>query len=298
VAQCRLATDPDGADVRRGVTGNGFAIGDEPDLDRVIRFQAHGAVPRSHCPRIGVTVKTAAIKQRAMPPWADRGSPVPELTGAIVDLLGAAKFEGRNHLVSEDGEPIDPFEIEVRTAGGDSFRRSLIGIPINDMTPLERRGTGRYPRALSRNQEVMLANLAVLSRHDVAFVFDTPMDYTQDRIARLKRDLVSLDDSNDPTERQRAELEFRLRSLDEGLRSQGELDARPIRWTRYFFAAYYRHLVSGPITVALGPLGRQFDVLDGADSPSWLVEYNFGFFDTDALSMIVHGRLYVPVRVK
>jgi hypothetical protein len=27
VAQCRLATDPDGADVRRGVTGNGFAIG-------------------------------------------------------------------------------------------------------------------------------------------------------------------------------------------------------------------------------------------------------------------------------
>jgi hypothetical protein len=74
VAQCRLATDPDGADVRRGVTGNGFAVGDEPDLDRAIRFQPEKAVLRSHCPRVGVVVKTASLKQRSLLSWRSRAA--------------------------------------------------------------------------------------------------------------------------------------------------------------------------------------------------------------------------------
>src|SRR5262249_60986872 len=65
--QCRLATDPDGAHVRRGVTGNGFAIGDEPDLDRIIRLQPEGASPRSHGPDIGVRVTDARLLQTPLP---------------------------------------------------------------------------------------------------------------------------------------------------------------------------------------------------------------------------------------
>jgi hypothetical protein len=56
--------------------------------------------------------------------------------------------------------------------------------------------------------------------------------------------------------------------------------------------------VSGSIRANLGALAQRFEILSQADSPSWLVEYNFGFFDTDAMTMIVRGHLYVPVRIK
>ena len=62
-----------------------------------------------------------------------------------------------------------------------------------------------------------------------------------------------------------------------------------------FFDAEYRHLLSGPVKVALGQLQKVFEILD---KPSWLIEYNFGFFDTDAMSMVVRGLLYVPLRLK
>jgi hypothetical protein len=200
-------------------------------------------------------------------------------------------------MVSEDGEPVDPFEVEVRTSAGDWFRRSVIGIPVNDMTPLQRRGTGRYPVAVSLSQDAMLANLAVLSRLDPAFAFGTPNAYTDDRIERLKQEVLRLDAANDDFDVKRAELEFRLQSIDEGLRGRGELDARPIRWTRYFFDARYRHLVSGPVSAAGQSLGHVFQVLDDDGTASWLIEYNFGFFDTDAMSMVVRGKLCVPVQV-
>jgi hypothetical protein len=232
-------------------------------------------------------------------PWRDRGQPVPFLAGAAVDLAGDPKFEGRNHVVSEDGEPVDPFEIQVTTADGDVFARRVRGIPINDMTPLERRGTGRYPQAVSLSEETMLANLAVLSRQEGGERFETPLAYTLVRIEQLKRSCDTLDDHLDPAGVRRAELDFRLRSLDEGLRRPIEPDARPIRWTRYFFDAQYKHLISGDAQVNLrGPMGEQFDFLSGTDSLSWLVEYNLGFFDTDAMTMIVRGRLRIPVRIK
>lgn len=260
VAQCRLATDPDGADVRRGVTGNGFAIGDEPDLDRIIRFQPEKATLRSHCPRVGVVVKAASLKQRDLAPWADSGQPVSSLEGASVDLAGDPKFEGRNHLVSEDGEPIDPFEIRVTTADGDVFARRARGIPINDMTPLQRRGAGRYPVSVSRSEEAMLENLAVIGRQEGGERFETPLAFTLARIEQLKRSRETLDDQVDTTGVRRAELDFRLRSLDEGLRRRNEPDARPIRWTRYFFDAQYKHLISGDASVNLRePLREQIE---------------------------------------
>jgi hypothetical protein len=215
-----------------------------------------------------------------------------------VDVLPEPKFEGRNHLVSEEGEPIDPFEIEVRTRGGDAFGRRVLGIPVNEMTPLQRRGTGRYPISVTLSNEAMLANMAVLRRHEGGFGFDTPLEYTQDRIARLKGDLGRLNNRSDATDKERAELAFRLRSLDEGLRANLQPDARPIRWTRYFFDAQYRHLVSGVVRSALGSLRSQFEIVDGANTPSGLLEYNLGFFDTDAMTMIVRGSLSAPVRVK
>lgn len=104
--QCRLATDPDPADEPRGVSGYAQAAAGEPDLDRVVRLQPPGTVPRSHTPAVGVTVRRVAVDSRHLPDHA--------LTGARVDLLESPCFEGRNGIVAEDGlEPIVPFVLEV-----------------------------------------------------------------------------------------------------------------------------------------------------------------------------------------
>jgi len=302
VVQCRLATDPDGANVARGVTGNGFAIGDEPDLDRVIYFQPEGAYQRSHCPPIGVKVRVARLLRRSTNPWQDKGQTIDQLRGALVDLKEFPKFEGRNHLVSEDGEPVDPFVIEIRDGRGLSLARRAIGIPMNDMTPLQRRGTGRYPPdGANVSADAMALNMSILSRLDGPFNFTTPLEYTLDRSDRLKKDFAAIQGAEKQFQKEGAELEFRLRSLDEGLRPGSELDARPIRWTRYFFDVTYRHFVSGEITGDLGPLSAKFDLLSPSKLPAaarWLVQYRFGFFDTDAMSACVAGTLYMPVLVK
>lgn len=302
VFQCRLATDPDGANVARGVTGNGFAIGDEPDLNKVIYFQPAGASQRSHCPPIGVKVRVARLLRKSTDPWVDKGQTIDQLRGALVDLKEFPKFEGRNHVVSEDGEPIDPFVVEVQDGRGLNLARRTIGIPINDMTPLQRRGSGRYPPGgASLSADAMALNLGILSRLDGPFIFATPLEYTLDRIERLKKDFAGIKGTEKEFEKEGAELEFRLRSLDEGLRSGLELDARTIRWTRYFFDVTYRHFVSGEATGGLGPLSAAFELVSPLTSPAasrWLVQYRFGFFDTDAMSACVSGTLQIPVLAK
>jgi hypothetical protein len=105
--QCRLATDPDPCDEPRGVSGYAQALAGEPDLDRIIRLQPDGAVERSHCPRVGVTVRQVVLDGRNVPDHP--------LLGAAVELLDEAKFEGRNGIVAEDGfEPIVPVHLAIR----------------------------------------------------------------------------------------------------------------------------------------------------------------------------------------
>jgi hypothetical protein len=104
--QCRLATDPDPTDERRGVSGYVHALAGEPDLDRIIRLQPEGMVHRSHCPTIGVKVRAVFVDGVGVV-----GHP---LVGADVSLLDEPKFEGRNWIVAEDGvEPIVPFHIRI-----------------------------------------------------------------------------------------------------------------------------------------------------------------------------------------
>jgi hypothetical protein len=217
--------------------------------------------------------------------------------------MGGPKFEGRNHVVSEDGEPIDPFIIEVRTTAGLTIRRGTIGIPINDMTPVQRRGSGRYPTTGAQvSADAATANMSILSRLKQPFSYTNPLEYTFDRISSLQKEFDALKKAEKEFTKEAVELEFRLRCLNEGLRSPMELDARTIRWTRYFFDCGYRHFVSGDIAKSdLGPLAARLDLVSSstaADSSRWLVDYHLGFFDTDAMSACVSGKLFVPVRVK
>lgn len=281
-AQIRLATDPDGAVVRRGCTGNAFAIGDEPDLDRIIRLQPDKAIVRSHCPPIGVQVVDARLLTSPLQATA-AGRPIPQLVGAKVELLESPVFEGRNHLVSEDGEPIEPFVLEIRGAGGVVLRRKVIGPPVNDMTPVQRRGSGRYPV----NLQVSLAAMRENMRR--AGLKTSPAEYVAERTKLLQSEL----DKIPPAERigrVAEELKFRISVLN---------DAKPenIRWTRFFFDAEYAHTLSGPLTASVPGLKPALKVVAAKkdDPAKWLINYHFGFFDTDALCAYMFGKVWIPV---
>lgn len=103
--QCRLATDPDPYDEPRGVSGYVRAYADEPDLDRVIRFQ-RPPFERNHTPAVGVKITSVVIDGVSI---ADH-----PLMDAAVDLLQEPVFEGRNGVVAEDAyEPIWPFVMSI-----------------------------------------------------------------------------------------------------------------------------------------------------------------------------------------
>lgn len=279
-AQCRLPTDPDGANVKRGISGNTFAIGDEPDLDRIIRFQPSGAVVRTHCPEIGVKVTSARLLASTFHS-SNSGEVVPGLVGASVNLLGNPKFEGRNHLVSEDGEPIDPFDLQIDTLDGQRLRRRVLGGSVNDMTPVQRRGTGRYPTNLFYSREAVRG---VLQRADS---ISSPQDWVTGRIEALKRDLIAIPEAK-KFGKEATELQFRLKVLETaGLGGN-------IRWMRFFFDAFYLHTISGEMEVSIDKIQPKVSVRQDKDSP-WLVSYHIGFYDTDALSAFIYGYLQIPI---
>lgn len=105
--QCRLPTDPDPYDEKRGVTGYAHAYAGEPDLDRIIHFQPPSFV-RQEAPKVGVAVRRVFA--------GDVEVPAHPLIGSRVLLLDAAKFEGRNGVIADDGyEPIFPFRLRIES---------------------------------------------------------------------------------------------------------------------------------------------------------------------------------------
>lgn len=287
-AQCRLASDPDGAFEKRGVTGNNFALSTEPDLDNVIYFQKAGAVQRSYCPEIGVFIKEAAIISM---PYGNNKIDAPSLVNGRINLLGKPKFQGRNHIVSEDGEPIDPFEVSVETDSGINFKRAVIGNGlINDMTPVQRRGTGRFPVKLALGKD---AATEYLKRLDI----QSPHKLLDERIANLQAALDSIP-GDKRLEAEAVHLKFRLDFLDVTKRaSLGEPVREGIRWKRFFFDAAYRHTISGDMKLNNVPKEITIVEQDSPQSSQWLIEYNFGFFDSDALCSYVYGNLKIPVKI-
>jgi hypothetical protein len=88
--QCRLATNPDAFDDLRGHGGWTFAVSDEPDLDRIIRFQSPVA-PRSHGPTVGVFVTQVTVEGSAVLRHP--------LIGAPVALLGTGRIRAGSAYV-------------------------------------------------------------------------------------------------------------------------------------------------------------------------------------------------------
>lgn len=130
--QSRFATNPDPSDDPRGTRGFSRTLPDEPDFDRIIRFQMEGTYMRSYIAQeIGVTVKAV---------FDNTGNLTDHpLLKARVDLLDSPVFKGENGIVAEDGlEPIVPFILNISNHNLEITRSSTTDppkMPFSDTRP-------------------------------------------------------------------------------------------------------------------------------------------------------------------
>jgi hypothetical protein len=276
--QCRLATAPDPADEPRGISGWTFAVGDEPDFDRVIRLQ-NPERPRSRGPSVGVTVRMILVSGQQV-----LNHP---LVGAEVYLLGEPKFEGRNGIVAEDAkEPIVPFHLKI----------SGNGITLEREEPT-------YPpdreRRLHKINPSILKKLAPVSGSpndveaaDAAGIMDYRA-YRRCRKEKLEADLrkVKALERKEALRKRIRELEKTERALEKAENPDEETNMRPHRSLGW--RVDYRFDLSGPAGVA-----DEHNALGGVvgKSAPWRTQFWMGAWDADALCGYMRGKLEVPFR--
>lgn len=251
--QCRLATDPDPYDEPRGVSGYLHAYAGEPDLDRLIKLQAP-PFRRSHTPQIGVTVRSVT---------AD-GVPVPAhpLVGGEVDLLGGAKFEGRNGVIAEDGlEPIAPFHLDIHK-GAQRFSRATV--------PTDPRSPYREFNAIN-----IVADPGFIER---ATGIASLTNVWRERLRLLADDLAAAPPDDRPA------IEERMAFLDANLAAGGGV-ARffPVRMT-------WDYQLRSPVA------GTDLAVLLPGFTPTpdpWRVSFWMGAWDADAQAFFIAGVLEI-----
>lgn len=264
--QCRLATDPDPTDERRGVSGFTFALAGEPDFDRVIRFHKPVA-PRTHGPRVGVFVDTVLVNGVL----AGRHP----LTGARVDLLDEPKFESRNYVLGPSSQgPIAPFHLQLTTDDITLAREDLLYPPdptreLHDVPPeyLARRGS-LIPMTVDR---VKLADATGIS---------DPLAYRKRRRELLVADL---EETQDPVEATALKKRIAELSISEATRLQ------VATLTLY---NDYRFDIHGPTRVHDAGDRLQGKIATDLD---WSIAFWMGAWDSDTLCGYISGMVSIPL---
>ena len=239
-----------------------------------------------------------------------------------VDLLaknGQKPFlNGYNHLVWQDGEPIDPFVLALfadAPAAGDGASPQLIfhreifnqGLTLMQMNPLQRLESSRAPCGfdwdLSHIPDWARERLSDEERELIGRP-GYPGSYLAQRASVLAGDLAArLGGGGDAS---RAAVD-EIVSLAERMRLVSVPRHTTPVWLMILL--HYGHTISGALTAgeADNPvfaafadrLGLRLSLTESADRKApnsrWLVAYTKGVMDTDALSDLVFGELYVPV---
>jgi hypothetical protein len=255
--QCRLATDPDPYDERRGVSGYVHAYVGEPDLDRRLWFQ-NPPFSRRFAPEVSVRVSRVVIDGRER-----TDSP---LAGAAVDLLGHPVFEGRNGVVAEDGlEPVYPFDLAIQGTGV-RLRRAVL--PADPEFPFEGLSAGGVE--LRRRQEIQ----------DATGIADLGAVWAE-RLAALEAALAG---AGEP---ERTGMEERIAFL------RTNLESEPAGAQRFFGAmmnySYELGSADPEVTGLHEHLGFEPELRDPWQASFWL-----GGWDADVLCGFCRGELLIP----
>ncbi len=273
--QVRLPTDPDPTDEKRGVSGYSFALAGEPDLDRIIRLHNPVAL-RSHSPDIGVFVTYVANGNDII-----ANHP---LVGAKVNLLGDAKFEMLNYVLTLNAgtESIFPFELEIE-GGGVSIKRTDYlnpekpGDSLYNMTleQLRRRGGALGP----------LLNEGVF--HEIRQC-KTPTEFRLKRLAALQEDLANATD-----EIEIAGLKTRIREIQ--WPNADNIDWNNRRTMSLRFVERRNFEINGPSEIS-DPHNKLGLTLD--PGVNWPIDFWNGSWDCDTLTGYMRGTLQIPVKLQ
>ncbi len=262
----RLATDPDPTDEPRGVSGYTFAFGDEPDLDRLVRFQPPAGLirPNGEDWRFGVLVTNAI--------GGTDDQELPDLVGATVDLVGEPKMENRNWTLTLPGqEPIVPFQLRIARADPP--------LAIGRDGPLT---AGNLAQATPDQIAVYSAQGFVAEPHTVGYATGIWSSLT---VARRRLQWLQHRPS-----RGVGGTAVRAGRIAELQKAVADPSDRRIQ-ARYFIERFAFSLAGDPGTVAGDEtaLGGKLDV-----SAPWQVAFWIGAWDADLLSAFVQGSLTIP----
>jgi hypothetical protein len=240
-------------------------------------------------------------------------------------------LNGMNHIISQDGEPIDPFIFSVsavcpgatNTDARMLFQREVYneGKTILEMEPLQRLESSRQPCGFDSVNNIPGWAAAALTADEQALMADPTFPHSY--LRRRCQDLTgSLDEAvRDGTRsRSRANVDQivsyaeRLALLGDPPRPSPTSDPPRLstteRWLTYLL--HYGHTLSGDLTLGAGDNAvldeiaektrglrlRPASVADRSKpNARWLVTYAKGMMDTDALSDFIFGELYVPLEV-
>jgi hypothetical protein len=224
-------------------------------------------------------------------------------------------FNGMNHIISQDGEPIDPFvfcvsAISPSTAAAQPetlFAREVYneGLTILQMHPLQRLESSRQPCGFDSVGNIPGWALTALTPEEQALMADPafPASYLtrrcQDLIGPLAEALAAGPGTQAGVDR--------IVSCAERMALLG--DPRPTTAAWLTCILHYGHTLSGNLTVGRGDnpvldaiattcgLSLRPATADNRTKPNarWLVTYTHGMMDTDALSDFIYGELYVPL---
>jgi hypothetical protein len=217
-------------------------------------------------------------------------------------------LNGYNHVVSQDGEPIDPFILALLDdSGAVACRREIFndGRRLMQMSPLQRLLSTRGPCGFDGNlADIPSWVLPMLSPEERDQLANPtfPISYLAERADILGKALAAALVVPDWT---RESVDTAI-SFSERLRLIANPSSTTIAWLAILLN--YGHTLSGdmqaPAPGSLGldptPAGLKLALAPaGRSTPNgrWFTSYTQGFMDTDALSAMIYGEVYIPLVV-
>lgn len=286
---CRLATDPDPTNERRGRSGYTMALVSEDPLDQIIRLQSDDYVRRHlRAPaqamgiEVGVTVRRVLFDGK---PWVASS----HLVGASVSLRGKDDifcgpiFESRNNVVGSDDSlafAIVPFDLAIDGADVSVRARDHLNPADPDQAIWQMEDPTIYGRRLPTSFTANSGEVTeALGVFDFYRYFRDRRTYLSDEIARLEKELLAASAPTVDFGRDIEEARSRIFQLEFwGERVLNKMGFQ-LRWD---------FEINGPQSID-GDLGGVADC-----SQPWPVSLWFGGWDGDLLVGYARGSLSIP----
>lgn len=220
---------------------------------------------------------------------------------------GTPHLEGLNHLVWQDGEPIDPFVFGIYSDSGEPLARREIfndGKRILEMNPLQRLLSARAPCGFDSPSAIPdwaltpeLRKVLSDSRFPISFLDGRARD-----LAVALEPLLQASSLDKNAVDEIMSLAYRMLLV-----SAPNRRGTTVGWMTALL--HYGHTISGPTTVANGAatilapfqqntnMALSFASEQDRTKPNsrWLAGYTKGVMDVDSIRDFIYGELYVPI---